>query len=74
MDYLQNIFGKTVAGAYSARANPDAMVSTPLLWDELGDDLDPRDFTIETAPARIADVGDVWAAQMKERNSLRALV
>ena len=30
VDYLQNIIGKTVAGAYSARANPEAMVSTPL--------------------------------------------
>lgn len=73
VDYLQNIIGKTVAGAYSARANPDAMVSTPLAWDELTDDLDPRDFTIETAPARFAEVGDVWAAAMKKPNSLKAL-
>lgn len=71
VDYLQNIVGKTVAGAYSARANPNAMVSTPLLWDELDNDLDPRDFTIETAPVRIAAVGDIWAAQMKKGNSLR---
>jgi bifunctional non-homologous end joining protein LigD len=74
VDYLQNIIGKTVAGAYAARANPDAMVSTPLDWDELDDDLDPRDFTIETAPARFADVGDIWNPQMKKKNSLRALV
>ena len=74
VDYLQNIIGKTVAGAYSARANPDAMVSTPLDWDELTDDLDPRDFTIETAPERFAKVGDIWAAQMKKKNSLKALV
>jgi bifunctional non-homologous end joining protein LigD len=74
VDYLQNIIGKTVAGAYSARANPDAMVSTPLEWDELTDDLDPREFTIETAPARFAEVGDIWARQMKKKNSLRALV
>ena len=74
VDYLQNIIGKTVAGAYSARANPDAMVSTPIEWDELTDDLDPRKFTIETAPARFAEVGDIWAKAMKKRNSLRALV
>jgi len=73
VDYLQNIIGKTVAGAYSARANPDAMVSTPLRWDELADDLDPRDLTIETAPARFAEVGDIWAAAMKKPNSLKAL-
>src|SRR5688572_4549138 len=73
VDYLQNIIGKTVAGAYSARANPDAMVSTPLAWDELTDDLDPREFTIETAPSRFAEVGDIWRAGMKKPNSLKAL-
>jgi bifunctional non-homologous end joining protein LigD len=74
VDYLQNIIGKTVAGAYSARANQDAMVSTPLEWDELTGDLDPREFTIETAPQRFAEVGDIWARQLKKKNSLRALV
>ena len=74
VDYLQNIIGKTVAAAYSARANPDAMVSTPLEWDELTDDLDPREFTIETAPDRFAKLGDIWNPQMKKKNSLRALV
>jgi bifunctional non-homologous end joining protein LigD len=73
VDYLQNIIGKTVAGAYSARANPDAMVSTPLDWDELTDDLDPREFTIETAPARFQKVGDIWTAALKKPNSLKAL-
>jgi bifunctional non-homologous end joining protein LigD len=74
VDYLQNIIGKTVAGPYSARANPDALVSTPLRWDELTDDLDLRDYTIETAPARFAKEGDIWAAALKKKNSLRALV
>jgi len=73
VDYLQNIIGKTVAGAYSARANEDALVSTPLEWNELTDDLDPRDFTIETAPARFAEVGDIWSAALKKPNSLKAL-
>jgi bifunctional non-homologous end joining protein LigD len=74
VDYLQNIIGKTVAAAYSARANPDALVSTPIEWDELADDLDPHDFTIETAPDRFAEKGDIRAAQLKKKNSLRALV
>jgi bifunctional non-homologous end joining protein LigD len=73
VDYLQNIIGKTVAAAYSARANDDALVSTPLEWDELTDDLDPREFTIETAPARFTDVGDIWSAALKKPNSLKAL-
>ncbi|MEO8577001.1 MAG: DNA ligase D [Gemmatimonadales bacterium] len=75
VDYLQNIIGKTVAAAYAARANPDAMVSTPLDWDELDDeDLAPGNFTIVNAPDRFAEVGDIWAAQLKKKNSLRALV
>jgi bifunctional non-homologous end joining protein LigD len=74
VDYLQNIIGKTVAGAYSARANQDAMVSTPIEWDELDDDLDPHDFTIETAPGRFDRTGDIWSENLRKKNSLRALV
>ena len=73
VDFLQNISGKTVAAAYSARANPDALVSTPLRWEEVSADLDPRDFTIETAPARFAEVGDIWATALKKPNSLKGL-
>jgi bifunctional non-homologous end joining protein LigD len=62
VDYLQNILGKTLATAYSARASDYAGVSTPLTWKEIADDrLDPRDFTIRTAPARFREVGDLWA-------------
>jgi bifunctional non-homologous end joining protein LigD len=61
VDYLQNIHGKTLATAYSARASRFAGVSTPLTWDELDGPLDPREFTIRTAPARFAEVGDLWA-------------
>jgi bifunctional non-homologous end joining protein LigD len=61
IDCLQNISGKTLACAYSARASVYAGASTPLAWDELTDRLDPRAFTIETLPARLATVGDLWA-------------
>jgi bifunctional non-homologous end joining protein LigD len=60
LDYLQNILGKTLATAYSARASDYAGVSTPLAWQEVGDTLDPRAFTIRTAPSRFAEVGDLW--------------
>ncbi len=60
IDYLQNIEGKTLATAYSARANEFAGVSTPLAWKEIDEPLDPRDFTIRSAPARFKDVGDLW--------------
>jgi bifunctional non-homologous end joining protein LigD len=60
LDYLQNILGKTLATAYSARASDYAGVSTPLAWQEIDDTLDPRAFTIRTAPSRFAEVGDLW--------------
>jgi bifunctional non-homologous end joining protein LigD len=62
VDYLQNIEGKTLATAYSARASEFAGVSTPLAWKEIDAGLDPRDFTIRTAPARFRNVGDLWEA------------
>ena len=70
VDYLQNIRGKTVASVYSARAETHASVSTPLGWDELTDDLEPRDFTIHNVPDRLRRLGDLWAAGMKRPNRL----
>jgi bifunctional non-homologous end joining protein LigD len=61
VDYLQNILGKTLATAYSARASAFAGVSAPLTWKEVDDGLDPKDFTIVTAPARFRETGDLWA-------------
>jgi len=61
VDYLQNILGKTLATAYSARASEYAGVSTPLLWKEVFEDIDPHDFTIVTAVKRFEKVGDLWA-------------
>ncbi len=67
VDYLQNIRGKSLACAYSARGSDFAGVSTPLAWDELDAGVDPRDFTIVNAPARFAQVGDRWAAALAGR-------
>ncbi len=73
VDYLQNIKGKTVAAAYAVRAKPGATVSTPLEWDEVEPSLDPREFTMETLPARVAQLGDIWAPAMAKRNPVSAL-
>jgi bifunctional non-homologous end joining protein LigD len=62
VDYLQNIPGKTLATAYSARASEYAGVSTPLTWDEVVKGVKREAFTIETVPARLRAVGDLWAA------------
>jgi bifunctional non-homologous end joining protein LigD len=61
IDYNQNLWDRTTACAYSVRAVPDARVSLPITWDEL-DDVDPRDATIPTLPARLSARGDPMAA------------
>jgi bifunctional non-homologous end joining protein LigD len=74
VDYLQNIRGKTLACAYSARASEYAGASTPLAWEEVDAGVDRRDFTILTLPARLAEVGDLWAGLRKSRGvKLRAV-
>src|SRR5271165_6950337 len=62
VDYLRNSQGATAIGAYSPRARPGALVSTPLFWDEVADGVLPTDFTIVTVPQRIAALSsDPWA-------------
>jgi bifunctional non-homologous end joining protein LigD len=60
VDCLQNIEGKTLACAYSARASDFGGASTPLTWDEVDAGFDRRDFTIRTLPSRVREVGDLW--------------
>ncbi|MET9213727.1 MULTISPECIES: non-homologous end-joining DNA ligase [unclassified Nocardia] len=60
VDYNQNARDHTIAAAYSVRGVPAATVSTPVRWTEI-DDIHPRDFTIETVPARYAELGDIQA-------------
>jgi bifunctional non-homologous end joining protein LigD len=67
IDCLQNILGKTLATAYSARASEWAGVSTPVTWQEIDEGLDPKAFTIEAAPARFEKVGDLWTALRKSK-------
>jgi len=75
VDFLQNVRGKTLASAYSARANAFAGVSTPLTWEELDEGVSPRDFTIRTFAARLDAVGDLWAPLRRSKGAdLRAVM
>jgi DNA ligase D len=58
VDYNQNARDHTIASAYSVRGVPEGTVSTPIGWDEV-DDVQPREFTIATVPARFAKLGDL---------------
>jgi bifunctional non-homologous end joining protein LigD len=53
LDYLQNRHGQTIVAPFSVRPLPGATVSMPLVWDEVTLTLDPRDFTIVNAIARM---------------------
>ncbi len=57
IDYNQNARDRTVASAYSVRANPEGRVSCPLRWDEVAE-VDPHELTLATVPARLAAIGD----------------
>jgi bifunctional non-homologous end joining protein LigD len=73
VDYNQNAKDRTVASAYSIRPTPQARVSTPLRWDEVPG-CDPDAFTIETVPARYAELGDPWAGMDAAVGSLEPLL
>jgi DNA ligase D len=73
IDYNQNARDHTIASAYSVRGVPTATVSTPVTWDEIPD-LDPRDFTIRTVPARFAELGDLHATIDDHAHSLDTLL
>jgi bifunctional non-homologous end joining protein LigD len=65
LDCLQNGYGKTLVAPYSLRGVPGAPVSTPLAWDEVTPRLDPSRFRLETLPARLARVGDLFAPALE---------
>jgi len=73
LDYNQNAKDRTIASAYSVRPKPDARVSAPLNWDEVGD-CEPEDFTLVTMPKRFREIGDRHAAIDRDPCSLEALL
>lgn len=54
IDVLQNARGHHAVPPYVLRAVPGAPVSTPLQWKEVRPSLDPKRFTLRTAPGRFA--------------------
>ncbi|HEX9703634.1 MAG TPA: non-homologous end-joining DNA ligase [Gemmatimonadales bacterium] len=73
VDYNQNAKDRTVASAYSVRPTPDARVSAPLDWEEVGT-VDPAEFTLATMPQRFAALGDRHAKIDEQPGSLAALL
>ncbi len=61
LDYAMVSEGRNIGSVYSVRAKPGAPVSTPLRWEELEEDIEPRDFTIATVWNRYEQLGDLFA-------------
>lgn len=70
IDYLRNDPTSTAVGPYSTRNRPGAPVSMPLAWEQVTPTLDPKAFTLRTAPDHIARTPDPWAGIGKVRQKL----
>ncbi|MGH3026207.1 MAG: non-homologous end-joining DNA ligase [Gaiellaceae bacterium] len=70
LDHRQNGHGKTIASVYSVRPKPGAPVSTPLRWEELTEDVRPRDFSMAVALERVAKHGDLFEPVLHAKQSL----
>jgi bifunctional non-homologous end joining protein LigD len=70
VDHRQNGHGKTIASAYSVRPKPGAPVSTPLRWEELTEEVRPRDFPMQVALERVAEHGDLFEPVLHAEQAL----
>jgi bifunctional non-homologous end joining protein LigD len=70
LDARQNGWGKTIASVYSVRPKPGAPVSTPLRWEELTENVSPRDFGMAEALQRIERHGDLFRPLLDEPQAL----
>jgi bifunctional non-homologous end joining protein LigD len=70
IDANQNGPGRTTASVYSVRPRAEALVSTPLRWDEVGPALDPASLTMDVVLDRVAREGDLFAGVLRGGQSL----
>ncbi len=70
LDHNQNGRGRSIASVYSVRPRPGAPVATPLLWDEVGPGLDPRDFTMGAVATRVEREGDLAEGLLSDLQDL----
>jgi bifunctional non-homologous end joining protein LigD len=65
VDVKMNGHGQQIVSAYSIRPRPQASVAAPLAWDELTEDLDPRDLSMKTVLERASRLGDLHAGTLE---------
>jgi bifunctional non-homologous end joining protein LigD len=74
LDYTQNAAIKTLVAPYAVRPRRGGPCSAPIRWEELDDPtLAPDRWTIRTLPARVAEVGDLFAGAQTDHQELPPL-
>ena len=73
LDYNQNVRGKTLASIYSPRPSPEATVSAPIYWDDIGK-VYPTDFTLASLPDRLERIGDIWSDILASKKDLDKVI
>ena len=70
VDTKMNGRGQQIVSVYSVRPRPGSPVAGPLRWDELTEDLDPRDLTMAAVVARVERDGDLFGPLLHGRQRL----
>jgi bifunctional non-homologous end joining protein LigD len=73
LDYLRNDRMSTAVAPLSPRARDGATVSMPLNWTQVKSGLDPKKFTLRTAPAIVAKM-TAWADWCDSERSLEEAI
>ena len=75
MDTGRNEYSATFAAVYAVRPRQGAPISAPCTWHEVESGaVGPQTITLRDIQKRIADVGELWAEMLKEKQSLLSAI